>query len=450
MIRRLEVQAKQEFEHSIRDFNASVLVRKAGEKQRDREIAKAAQGGDAKAVAMRWLDDEVQEPTRRRYITNDSTVEKLGVILNQNPNGLLVYRDELVGLWRCLDKDGQEGARAFYLESWNGNGSFTYDRIGRGTLDIEACCISVFGSIQPGPLRDYLRDAVRGGRGDDGLLQRFQLLVWPDIPNQWRNVDRWPETAAKQKAWEIYQKLDAPDPTTIGAHPVDEDGGIPYLRFDAEAQLRFDDWRAELEHRLRSDEESDAFLAHLGKYRSLIPTLSLIFHLADSDDGEVSALSLNRAIGWSRYLESHARRLYGAMTGSHHGPAKALAKRIINGDLSDGFTLREVYQPHWSQLDCRDEAQEAVDVLTALHWLRSVELRTGGRPTTVYCMNPRITEMAMGQGIKSNKSPSTDTFAPFETSAGGNRNHNDHNPDDVNRLFDEFADNQNDYYAAGF
>ena len=40
-------------------------------------------------------------------------------------------------------------ARQFYLETWNGNGRFTYDRIGRGTVDIEACCLSVLGASKP-------------------------------------------------------------------------------------------------------------------------------------------------------------------------------------------------------------------------------------------------------------------------------------------------------------
>jgi hypothetical protein len=33
--------------------------------------------------------DTPAEPTRRRYIVNDTTVEKLGELLNQNPNGTL-------------------------------------------------------------------------------------------------------------------------------------------------------------------------------------------------------------------------------------------------------------------------------------------------------------------------------------------------------------------------
>ncbi len=53
-------------------------------------------------------------------------------------------------------------------------------------------CLSVLGGLQPGPLERYLRE-VFGGRGNDGLLQRFELAVWPDGSGPWRNVDRWPD-----------------------------------------------------------------------------------------------------------------------------------------------------------------------------------------------------------------------------------------------------------------
>ena len=41
---------------------------------------------------------EPTDPVERRYITNDTTYEKLGEILAQNPNGILAHRDELVSL----------------------------------------------------------------------------------------------------------------------------------------------------------------------------------------------------------------------------------------------------------------------------------------------------------------------------------------------------------------
>ena len=53
-------------------------------------------------------------------------------------------------------------------------------------------CLNAFGGIQPGPLSSYVYQAVQDEQGADGLLQRFQLTVWPDPPKSWRNVDRYP------------------------------------------------------------------------------------------------------------------------------------------------------------------------------------------------------------------------------------------------------------------
>ena len=52
---------------------------------------------------------------------NDSTMEALGETLMDNPTGLLVYRDELAGLFEVDGQGGQEGARTFYLQGFDGN-----------------------------------------------------------------------------------------------------------------------------------------------------------------------------------------------------------------------------------------------------------------------------------------------------------------------------------------
>src|SRR5690606_11846617 len=89
---------------------------------------------------------EIPKPSCRRYKTNDTTIEKVHELLSQNPRGLIHYRDELVGLITGWGKDGHESDRAFYLEAWNGYGSFTVDRIGRGTIHVDNICIAIFGS----------------------------------------------------------------------------------------------------------------------------------------------------------------------------------------------------------------------------------------------------------------------------------------------------------------
>lgn len=333
-------------------------------------------------------------PKRRRFIVNDTSVERVGEILAENPNGVLLYRDELIGFLKGLEREGQEGARAFYLEAWNGTGRFTYDRIQRGTKDIEATIVSVLGCIQPGPLRAYLKGAADRLAGDDGLVQRFQLVVWPEVSKEWQNVDRWPDSEARRVAFETFDYLNRLTPDQVGAErdPFKPDE-IPFLHFDPAAQEAFDSWRADLELRVRSGTLHPALESHLAKYRSLVPSLALIHHLAEGKTGPVGEFALEAALAWVAYLESHAIRLYGAVTGADTYPARALAERILQGDVEDGFKLRAgVYRKGWSGLASQEEAEAAVELLIELDWLREEKVVTGGRSTKRYWINPRLSE----------------------------------------------------------
>jgi putative DNA primase/helicase len=272
----------------------------------------------------------------------------------------------------------------------HGNDRFTYDRIGRGTLDIPAAIVSIIGAIQPGPLFEYLRKLAAGGAGDDGLIQRFQLAVWPDCPKTWRNVDRFPDSEAKRRACETFERLDRMQPVELAAE-LDEHEPVPFLRFDDDAQKLFDAWRERLEPRLRSGNEHPAVESHLAKYRSLIPSLALLIHLADeADGGPVTVAALEKAIGWGVYLETHARRIYGALSQRSTGAARTLAGKILDGSVNDGFSLREVYRMGWSGLSDRADATAAADVLQDHDWLMPETLDTGGAPKTVYRINPRV------------------------------------------------------------
>lgn len=113
----------------------------------------------------------------KRNMVNDTSVEKLGELLNENPNGLMMFRDELSGLLAKLAQEDSQMERAFYLEGFDGNNRFTYDRIGRGTIVIENCMLSVLGGIQPSKIAKLIRMAM-SGNADDGFVQRLQLAVW--------------------------------------------------------------------------------------------------------------------------------------------------------------------------------------------------------------------------------------------------------------------------------
>ena len=395
VLKRLEAEARERYEDERQAFDAGEMIRDAKRKLVGQEIKAAVKAGeDATAIAAAAVADVQAEPIRRRYLVNDSTVEKLGELLNENTNGLLASRDELIGLLKGLDKEGQECARAFYLEAWAGSDRFTYDRIGRGTIDIEACCVSVLGGIQPGPLGGYLADAIKGGKGDDGLMQRFQLAVWPDPSGTWRNVDRWPDSTAKDHAWQTYRRLDTMTPGDVGAVVQDEDD-LPHLRYDDAAQERFDDWRYTLEHRLRSD-LPPALEAALGKYRSLVPSLALLIQLADGPSaGTVQVDAIDKAIRWATYLESHANRTYAAATQPEVKAAKSIIGKIKGGDLIPPFTLRDIYNNGWSGLSDKAQAEAAIGMLLEYDWLSESEERTGGRSKKLY--TPTAWNLQKGQ-----------------------------------------------------
>jgi len=289
-----------------------------------------------------------------------------------------------------LDRAGREGERAFCLQAWNGDTGHTIDRIGRGTIHVEACCMSMLGGIQPGRLRSYLVDALEDGPSNDGLIQRFQLLVWPDTAREFTNVDRAPDAASEEQAARVFRKLvemDAEDPARF--------------RFAPDAQELFNEWYVELEAKIRGDELHPALISHLSKYRSLMPSLALLFHLAESAGGgnTVSLQCARRAAAWCEYLESHARRVYSCIVTPQLRAARELADKIKHRKVgTDGFfSCRDVYLKGWSGLDSPEAVKLAAEVLQDAGWVRDVCGESSdplgrGRPSNRYEVNPGVWE----------------------------------------------------------
>ncbi|MGI8427638.1 MAG: YfjI family protein [Actinomycetota bacterium] len=272
----------------VRRLAALAIEAHKGEMMRYTTRLKAAEKND---------EDPPEKPVLKRYVANDTTAAALGELHRQNPNGVLVHRDEAVSLLRSLDREENSEARGFYLTGWNGNSPYTFDRIIRGlNLHIPAVCLSVLGSTQPGRIGSYLQAACAGGAGDDGLIQRFGLLVWPDTPDDWEDVDRWPNAKAKRAAFELFDYLDKASGLDLGGQQGEYEE-TPFLRFDGGGLDLFQQWRRGLEARLRSEQLHPALESHLAKYRKLVPGLALILHLVGRGTGPVSEKATTHSDG---------------------------------------------------------------------------------------------------------------------------------------------------------
>lgn len=386
-VERLEALAADAYNEALDQHRAEALAAKLRADSLAAEAKRALKKDRTADVAgLLRAVEELPEPVRRRYVVSSPTWEKLHALLSENPGGLLMVRDEMSGFLHAMGQEDSAEARSFFVQAWSG-GSFTVDRIGRGTLTACDMRLSIVGCIQPGPLSYILRGS-RGPRGDDGLIERF-LISWPDDVGEWRDVDRLPDGPARIRVREAFERLDVASAWSLQAEqPQDVNGealGMPFLRLDEAAADAFGDWRVDLERRLRAP-EGDATEAALAKFRHHVPALALTLHLIDGGTGPVGEAAMLRALALGDYFESHARRLHSSGQRAAVRAARAILGKARSESLPRQFTARDVYRPQWAGLTERAVIADALDLLAAFGWLNEVTVDTGGRPTAYYSL----------------------------------------------------------------
>lgn len=391
---RLEAKEAERHADRMKIYDAEMAAFEARQSAIQASMKKAASGkGDGIKMDLAVADLQAlvppDKPPQRRFKTNDATVAKIGDILVGSPAGLMVFRDELMGLLASWEKEGNEGDRAFYLEGFNGTGSFNIDRIGRGSLLVKTVCLSVFGGIQPELLERYLSTIVNS-MDNDGRIQRFQLLVFPEaVAWAWR--DRYPVKGAREAVRGIFDHLADFDPLQDGAAPADDFVKLPHFHFDDAAQEVFIEWSTDLHINRIAAEQNPLMRQHLAKFEKLFCSLALIIHLAEGRVGPVQQDTALRAAAWCGYLEGHARRIYALAEVAKVSIAKKLGRRLSEKKLLDGFTARDVVRKGWTGLGSSLQAEGALAILEEHDWVYSSDTQENiGRPTTKYYINPLI------------------------------------------------------------
>lgn len=371
-LREIERDAAQAYEEAKQAYEIEERLHKLSAKDADKAAqSKLRTDPDAARAHLAAHEQSAPDaPSRERLIVNDATVEKLQEIMADNPLGLVLVRDELAGWLQKLDAEEQSEARSFMLTAYSGKESFTVDRIGRGTIHIPRACMAAIGGIQPSRVSRLIRGAVTG-LSDDGLLQRFQIVTWPDDPGNWQWRDRVPHRGAQEAYHATFRALHA--------LPVADEP----LRQSEAAHRLFRAWHESLRQETVSGRLHPAIESHLGKMPEAILSLALLSELADDPDAqEIGEAAMLRALAWSDYLRAHVHRLYATAS----SPETAAARTILGKrkELSDGFTARDVHRKGWTGIDSAEIARDALEMLTDFHHLYARADSNGGRPTDRY------------------------------------------------------------------
>ena len=185
----LAVKPAHEIEKMLAAAHVQNLAAYSVQKSTHDIAVKAAQKAAAKGQYVA-IPPEPAKPEPERLVVNDTTYQKLADIMRCSPRGILSVADELAGTLVSWEQKGQEPARTFYLTAHNGDQPYYVDRVKAGSKRIECTFLCIVGGMQPSVLSSYVRQATSGGNGDDGMVQRFQMLTYPDIPPDLQEVDR--------------------------------------------------------------------------------------------------------------------------------------------------------------------------------------------------------------------------------------------------------------------
>lgn len=361
-VRRIETEEAESFKPQLQDYEARVA-----RVQVDLEIWKAeAQRSRKNGNDLPPKPGLEAPPVPPRIICQDSTVEALGQILQGNPRGLLMVRDELAGWMAGMTRYDRSGAsRAFFIEAY-GARSFTIDRKSSPPLHIPHLAVSVVGGMQPDRFLSQIAKT-----DDDGLAARF-LWVWPQ-PVAFEQPEHAPDLHRLQDALKRLRAL-----PMAGLEPVE----LPLQR-DAAAILY--EFAGKQQNSIAH--ASGLLKSWRGKARGTVVRLALTLeHLFWAWDGQgqppthVSPKAVaNAAALYENYFDPMAARVFidteRPLEQRHAG---AIARYLRDERLSE-FTIRNLYKD-WRVGGLRESkpTKAAVEVLVQAGFARKARVRSGG------------------------------------------------------------------------
>lgn len=213
------------------------------------------------------------------------------------------------------------------------------------------------------------------------LLSQFQFAFYPDFPD-WHLFDMEPDADAIRDINVIFVRLDA---------SIKNEGKIPLdLDFSDDAQNAFYQWWENHEKLLADPAAHQGLLDHLAQFRRLFPALALVFYLFEamakneklSGDSKVDLISVERAAGFCRLLDSHARRVYEIASRPEIGLAKLILEKIREGSLGERFAGREIYNNGVGGMKTAADVEKPLALLVKCGYLRIEKIKpssNGGR-----------------------------------------------------------------------
>jgi len=305
-------------------------------------------------AAMERYDPESDEPrpVRTRYRTGDPTPEAVVQILEENPRGLLLSRDELAAWIGSFDRYASGAADLqFWIELWNGV-QVSRDRVGDGNVTVDRPAVPLTGTIQPETLKEKIGEL----HFQSGFASRLILCRPPVKPKTWTEAEVTEEVLGRygqllQTLYALEDRMEEGRPAPVA---LSTDAKEKWIRFFNEQNERL------------HAEPNGVSRAARAKTINHAARLALIFHLCrvaqgEREPGPVDRGTLDRALAAARWCLMETLRVYRVLdlgTAAQEPPERFLRR------LPTPFTTADA-----------KEAAAAADITerTMFRWLDSLQ-----------------------------------------------------------------------------
>jgi hypothetical protein len=251
---------------------------------------------------------EVKEPQKKQFIVNDVTLEALVELHEQNPSAIGVFKDELAGWIKDMNKYRAGSDVEFWLSSFS-NSPVALNRKTVKNTYVHSPLIPVLGGIQPAVLNEAFTPEFK----DNGFTDRM-LLAFPDVAVEHYNVNELSVDLLKwYNDWtlNLYQHIKKDIAT------LDADGEVkPHVvRFTQDASQEWARVFNKITDLQNSENESEYTKSMLPKQKTYVPRFALILSVLEAwDNGEyivkdVDADAVRRAERLSDYFIRMAKKV---------------------------------------------------------------------------------------------------------------------------------------------
>lgn len=304
--------------------------------------------------------EEVHKPVKTQFLANDVTLEALVDMHQENKNAVGLFKDELNGWFKDMNKYREGSDLEFWLSCWSGK-SANLNRKTSKSAFVDKPLIPVLGGIQPGILNQVYTEDNK----DNGFVDRM-LLSFPDNKVELYNDN---EMDADTLQWFYDTIISFYETIKYKVVKKDNDGDIDPLivKFSPEAKQEWIRIFNDITNVQNSEDENEYLKSMLPKQKSYIPRFALLVNTIDSffDDTQatdamsISKESMLKAERLSKYFIEMAKKI--KINSAEKMEIKTLLKSL-NGK-NNKEKIKEIYDQDANFN--RSEVAEILDISRA-------------------------------------------------------------------------------------